>query len=483
MFKCDAVCCSNYEKKVILIECRGFCNKAYHGVCVGMPRNWSESRLKDAIETNYICDSCVTSGDIVKNVSKDFINQMNSLHAKSEETVTRNSTCFEELTKEYAAYQQAFVKLDETVKSLETKQQTITDALAKLESSINSMQANSKVAANLNNDATETSVQDPVPSTSKGLTTHTLLEMLESSKKNELSREKKTPPLPTCGWRTIRNNKIWKNDWSDIERMMEIRQYNQKLKLNKKDCTRKGVVNQMEFNPSGFRYNSSEKSINHNNKRRSPKKKRKVRKQQKKYNLNKNPMDIDDLDAIINDFHNATRDNNTMFKKAVRFPRFSGTNSNSTTNNFNNFNRSISQRKTVAFQPTDNFEKNLPLAVHRNIKNYKEKYAKFVKGGIFQAGASTSNTGINNQGSISNISNPDNQINIIDLSESYVDESPMIHGLRPMAKLTHTYYPDDEIEADLIAYRSYLRSQRLSHLQNSERVFKKHYGTSSTNFH
>ena len=69
--KCAVSDCLNTDRRCEFLVCQGLCQMTFHGLCIGLERNWMSSKLKD----NYVCDKCIQFQDVLKNANA--LNLMN----------------------------------------------------------------------------------------------------------------------------------------------------------------------------------------------------------------------------------------------------------------------------------------------------------------------------------------------------------------------------------------------------------------------
>lgn len=342
MFKCDSKNCSNFDIKEKIIKCNGLCNKSYHGICIGLPRCWSESRLTEMILNNFICDECIP---FLANTQRILLTHEKALTTINEKinilsnavnsTICENKDTFVLLTKEFQCYRRSYDSLDASIKRIVSENKQYVELSEKIFTSMCKSMSDiieSKVCSKLNSLATNIeSISSTSTQCNKGSSGKLIASCNTTTEEKVVSLNTTVKTCETLenemssGWRLIGNVRRWKADWSDYDQKLKNRKQQEKMH------------------------------------QRASLRKKKLRKQQEistsKNSSSTSPTNLD----------------SQLHKKSV-------------------FNRNDSKRKSfmVKNKPTDDsFTEKMPIAVQENIRKYKEKYSNYVSGGIFQVGGSS----------------------------------------------------------------------------------------------
>jgi len=346
-FKCDITHCPKFERTERLIKCNGICKNSFHGPCVGLPRNWSESRLSNAFIAHFICEACVTACNTVSSIMEKLEitiikqnDELTELTRAVRGTIRDNSEKFGVLTNEYIAYRAAFDEMSQSISDIVNKygSNTETSNVVRTEESTNdiSNQLN-RLSGNI--------------------------ELLLNNKRKANKTGHQDCKTNNSGWRNLDGKSIWKRDWSEYDKKVEVRHAQEKARSRK--------LNKMRRNKR------SQRNDNEHEKQRSNKQKQMGK---KNGNRNGNPVDINDFDNILNEFHN--------FNKIVRYPNFtkndrfsrnSIVNDNDNFKSRSNFNENVFYRSNnIHNNNVKNKNLNQQNCCHRN-NNYNEDYSNFLQ--------------------------------------------------------------------------------------------------------
>lgn len=376
-FKCDNTHCPKFEGTERLIKCNGICKKNFHGPCIGLLRNWKESRLSNAFIAHFICEACVTACNAVSSIMEELENtivkqndELTELTRAVRGTIRENSEKFETLCNEYIAYRAAFDGMSQSISDIVNKYGSNTETL----NVIRTEESTNDISNQLNRLSGN-------------------IELLLNNKRKANKTGHQDCNTNNSGWRNLDGKSIWKRDWSEYDKKVEVRHAQEKARTRK--------LNKMRRNKR------SQRNENEHEKQRRNKQKQ-VGKQNGNRNRNRNPVDINDFDNILNEFHN--------FNKIVRYPNFTRNNSfakNSSVNNNDNFksksnfNENVFYRSNNIYNNVKNKHLNEQNCCHRN-NNYNEDCSNFLQNRSYNQNKRNNNNFNNNNSMYRNQQNQHN---------------------------------------------------------------------------
>lgn len=214
--KCFFESCS-IEDEAPTIQCRGYCRRLYHQVCIGLPRAWQSSSLSKIVKKNYICSTCTQLPSLIESIDDSWSKKFKDLECKIDDI------------------------FDKCMKKISANNDTFTEISSQL-SSINnelSIRTNEDVKVNVEIDAScfKAELSDMKESINK------ISDKISCGKTPKTLKFNEDPHESKGGWRLLGNKKVYRNDWTEYDakerRRTEQQKKSSKARMRKKKMTKK----------------------------------------------------------------------------------------------------------------------------------------------------------------------------------------------------------------------------------------------------
>jgi hypothetical protein len=188
------------------IKCHGYCKGVFHACCIGLPRQFSTvTAISKFLSTHFICDACQAVKDIIFKIDevwtlkfKTLTDKLDNMQDTTRNQLKSNENAFIELSGNVESFSRTITDLDELHKTKIPFEISLMSEMAPIKQSAATQ--------------TDNNVSFAV---------------------NEIND----------GWRTINGKKIWKQDWTDYDkihllRRTEVTKTTKSKKINKKHSTK-----------------------------------------------------------------------------------------------------------------------------------------------------------------------------------------------------------------------------------------------------
>lgn len=330
---CSVVKCAIHDVKEEKLICAALCGRAFHPDCAGIKvdRGWAKSKLRD----HFICSLCVDTYDSFHQASKASVRFLQSEIEKNNQALLNSSKnhnaqdmIVEEMSKQFESFNKSIKMLEKGVAKMQTKVdnlelqlparsvdeaiigKSITDLKVELKSHIHGQF--SSLTDDINN---MVEVQEATNTFIAKLREDVGVIMdVQQKSIQELKNQKQTPvvtvkepvvpepvvPVPIAdGWRTFGSRRMWKKEWVNVPVPVPAKT----VGSFRYSDVRKQILDENISNPF-IRSNQRKSSKNKSN-----------------FKPAQNPVDIDDLDNIIDDLNLNQNQVNQQTNKYSNFVR------------------------------------------------------------------------------------------------------------------------------------------------------------------
>ena len=481
--KCCVTECENKSSRTSTLMCKSICKRIFHGACLKLEPTWTGSRLIDY----YICEDCQEYQGMIRKLHDSLLNEFKRYVDEDRNLLSKATKALEvnnEILRETDVFQSSVQKDDTQTKIASL----ISDLKHEINGQLNCISNKVNTISNTVPGKDEDLLKDLI-STVKKLENKKETELLAKTNGVEIVKSSSTALSGnSSGWRFVGNVKKWRNDWTDFDRRASLRK--EQEKSHQKAVKRKKQLKKQEINNPNNKTQNKGTVFNRNDPKRVS-----FMHKQRKLDTTTSSLEMTMPAAVRDSIQNYKQKYNEFVSGGIYQPgaqpstNVSNLNLNKNRNSLNNSNETVNVNENLVVDNLNvdssfidltlkpmgklthmSCEQDMQYATGRlHDSKLRDNFRKYLAY-FHDLPPHVCQDGVTRIELLTNFKSEGYPTDYNKLKKIYIE---YMHNLN---------FAINDVEADLKAYRSHLKSERLSYLRDCEKNYKQFYGTTSKNF-